>query len=205
MKWDLSVNISKTKVIVFNKSGKILKDYKFSLDRQTIDMVQSYCYLGIDISASGSFGQAISNLDDKAGKAMFPLNDTIFKFDLDFKKSIDLFHRLIAPIVLYGCEIWSTYSQHQINTKSTDPHMFGHYSINMNSETMHLKFLKLILGVKRNCPSLCVLEETGELPLTIIAAIRMIKYWHRLATMTDNCLAKLALYEIENSSDNSSD
>ena len=172
MKWDLSVNISKGKVIVFNKSGKILKDYKFSLDRKTIDMVQSYCYLGIDISASGSFGQAISNLNDKAGKAMFPLIDTIFKFDLNIKKSIDLFHRLIAPIVIYGCEIWSTYSQHQINTISTDPHMFGHYSINMNSERMHLKFLKLILGVKRNCSSLCVLGKTGELPLTIIAAIR---------------------------------
>ena len=174
MKWDLSVNISKSKVIVFNKSGKILKDYKFSLDRKIIDMVQSYCYLGIDMSASGSFGHAISNLNDKAGKAMFPLIDTIFKFDLNIKTSIDLFHKLIVPIVLYGCEIRSTYSQHQINTMSTDPHMFGHYSINMNSERMHLKFLKLVLRVKRNCPSLCVLGETGELPLTIIAAIRMI-------------------------------
>ena len=31
------------------------------------------------------------------------------------------------------------------------------------------------------------------------------KHWHRLTSMTDNCLAKLALYEIENFSDNSSD
>ena len=147
MKWDLSVNISKSKVTVFNKSGKILKDYRFSLDRTTIDMVQSYCYLGSDISASGSFGQAISNLNDKAGKAMFPLIDTIFKFDLNVKKSIDLFRRLTAPIVLYGCELWSTCSQHQINTMSTDLHMFGKYSININSKRMHLKFLKLIVGV----------------------------------------------------------
>ena len=138
-------------------------------------MVQSYCYLGIDISASGFIGQAISNLNDKASKAMFPLIYTIFKFDLCIIKSIDLFHRLIAPIVLYGYEIWSTFSQHQINTMSTDSHMFRHYSIHMNSERIHLKFLKLILGVKRNCPSLCVLGETGELPLTIIAAMRMIK------------------------------
>ena len=102
LKWDLSVNISKSKVIVFNKSGKILKGYKFSLDRKIINMVQSYCYLGIDILASASFGQAISELNDKAGKAMFPLINTIFKFDLNNKKSIDLFHRLIAPIILYG-------------------------------------------------------------------------------------------------------
>ena len=67
------------------------------------------------------------------------------------------------------------YSQHQINTMSTDLHMFGHYSINMNSKRMHMKFLKLILGVERNypflklilrvernCPTLCVLGETGE-------------------------------------------
>ena len=31
LKWDFSVNISKSKVIVFNKSEKILKDYKFLL------------------------------------------------------------------------------------------------------------------------------------------------------------------------------
>ena len=106
--------------------------------------------------------------------------------------------------MLYGCEIWSTFSQHQINTMSTNPHIFGHYSLNMNSERMHLKFLKRILGVKRNCPSLCVMGENGELPLTIIVAVRMIKYWHRLTTMTTACLAELALNEIENSSDNSS-
>ena len=39
LKWDLSGNINKSKVIVFNKSGKILKGYKFSPDRKTIDVV----------------------------------------------------------------------------------------------------------------------------------------------------------------------
>ena len=67
-------------------------------------MVQSYCYLGIDIAASGSFDQAISNLNDKAGKAMFPLIDTIFKFDLFLtsKSLLFFFHRLIAPLHIWG-------------------------------------------------------------------------------------------------------
>ena len=68
-------------------------------------MVESYCHLSIDISGSGSFGQAISNLNGKTAKAMFPLIDTIFKFDLNIKKSVDPFHRLIVPIVLNGCGI----------------------------------------------------------------------------------------------------
>ena len=50
------------------------------------------------------------------------------KFDLNIKKSIGLFHKLITPIVLYGCEIWSTFSQHHVNTMSTNPHIFWHYS-----------------------------------------------------------------------------
>ena len=58
---------------------------------------------------------------------------------------------------------------------------------------MHPEFLKVILGVTR------VMGETGELPLAIVAAIRMIKYWHRLTTarVTDNCLAKLALHKLK--------
>ena len=90
----MSVNISKNKVIVFNKSERMVKDYKFSMDK--IGMIQFYCYLGIDILASGSFGQAIFNLNNKARKTVFPLIDIMVKFDLKITKSMDLFHRLIG-------------------------------------------------------------------------------------------------------------
>ena len=49
----------------------------------------------------------------------------------------------------------------------------------------------------KKLPSPCVLIETEKLPLIIITAIRMIKYWNRLTEMTDSCLAKLVLYDIE--------
>ena len=47
--------------------------------------------------------------------------------------------------------------------------------------------------------------EAGELPLTIIAAIRMIRYWHRCTTVTVNCQEKLTPRQIQISSHNSSD
>jgi hypothetical protein len=37
-KWNLKVNIGKTKVIVFNKSGRILKGFHFLYDDEPISL-----------------------------------------------------------------------------------------------------------------------------------------------------------------------
>ena len=71
-----------------------------------METVQSFCYLGINIAANGSFSLAKLNLKNKGLKAMFPLVDTIWKFDHGIKYSIGLFHKLVSTIVLYGSEIW---------------------------------------------------------------------------------------------------
>ena len=69
--WHLSINTAKSKTIMFNESGKILRDYNFVLKNRKTERVQSFCYLDIDISASGSFSRAKLNLTDKSLKAMF--------------------------------------------------------------------------------------------------------------------------------------
>ena len=76
-------------------SGKVLKGFKFVYDSRELELVQDYTYLGIDISASGSFSKAISSLTDRANKAMHPLIDTINKFNLGVQLSLDLFSKLI--------------------------------------------------------------------------------------------------------------
>ena len=101
-KWRLSINRAKSKIIIFNESGKILRDYNFVHKNRKKEIVQSFCYLGIDISVSGSFSHAKLNLKDKILKAMFPFVDTIWEFDPGIKHSIGLFHKLISPTVLYG-------------------------------------------------------------------------------------------------------
>ena len=53
--WCLSINISKTKVIIFNKTGKLVQDI-FHIENQAIECVTSYKYLGIMLQASGKFG-----------------------------------------------------------------------------------------------------------------------------------------------------
>jgi hypothetical protein len=71
-KWGLTVNLKKTKVIIFNKGGRlqhVLNLYN-GLD---FEWVKSYCYLCIVFSASGSFGQACGRLIEQAYKALFKM------------------------------------------------------------------------------------------------------------------------------------
>ena len=136
---------------------------------------------------------------DKANKAMFPLIDTIFKFEMTAKQSVKLFSSLVKPILLYGSEIWGSLSTHQIKVINDDPNQLGNYILTSNIEKSQLKFCKQILGLKRNCPSLAVLGELGLSPITLTSFIRSIRYWHRLTQMDEECLANKALRTTKNS------
>ena len=77
--WCLQVNINKSKVIVFNKSGTTSKD-KFFFENTKLENVHDYKYLELQFSASGSFSLARKNLYNKALKAYFKLVKDILSF-----------------------------------------------------------------------------------------------------------------------------
>ena len=52
--WGLEVNLSKTKTMIFNRSGKIPKNIVFTFSGKPIEMVNKFKYLGTILSASGS-------------------------------------------------------------------------------------------------------------------------------------------------------
>ena len=54
-KWKLVVNTDKTKIMVFNKSGKMFRKCRFTYNNDIIEMVQEFKYLDIRIRASGVF------------------------------------------------------------------------------------------------------------------------------------------------------
>ena len=114
--WDLTVSIKKSKTMVFNPLGKLITDNTFSYLGKPLEMVKEFSYLGIAFSMSGSFSNAIQTLKDKANKAMYPLVDTVFKFSLGVPTSMNLFEKLIQPVVLYGSEIWGALSHHQLSS-----------------------------------------------------------------------------------------
>ena len=70
----LSVNISKTKVMVFTRSHSRLRNLaNFKFGELYLERVDEYVYLGITFNYNGSFIKAIKALQSKAYKAIYSL------------------------------------------------------------------------------------------------------------------------------------
>ena len=180
-KWKLSINTTKTKTIIFNKSGKFMNKYNFIFADIPIETVKTYRYLGIDFTASGSFSMATNLLKDKALKALFTLKQSNIKGNI--KLSFKFFNSLILPILSYCSEIWSPFHMKNINKSNLMKTLD-----NNPLENIHLKFFKYLLGVHRKSCNAAVRGELGSFPIAINFLTQSLKYWSRLTMIKSNSL-----------------
>ena len=88
---------------------------KFTFEGYPLEIVQTYCYLGLDFISSGSFRRAQANLVEKARKALAPISSIVAQFNIPSDKALYLFNSLIRPIVMYNSENLAHFTEHQIN------------------------------------------------------------------------------------------
>ena len=194
--WQMEVNIKKSQVIVFNSAGRLLTGYNFFYGEKKLEQVKSYCYLGIEISCSGSFGLARKCLIEKAQKASFPLKALINQFQLPVKNSINLFNSFVSPILLYNAENLAHLSHKQVADIEENKKSVMETLMNSYINGSQYKFLKYVIGVKPNCSNLSTLGEVGEFPLMSRAWITLISFWHRTTVMDDRTFAKKAVMHL---------
>ena len=187
----LKVNIDKSKTMIFNKIGKLIKHY-FRINGKQLEPVHNFCYLGFDICASGTVNTAINTLHDKAMKAMRPIFGAISKFNLPVKTAIHVFHTIISPIMLYNVENWLTLSNKKLE-KITLDNIFTELN-DTKANMIHRKFLKYVLGVTKSCPTLALMGETAEIPIIVKGLRLMLKFWHRLNHLNNESLAKKSTF-----------
>ena len=70
--WCMEINVKKTKIIIFNRNGRLLNE-NFSIGNNLIECVKQYKYLGIVIQNTGNFNEARKQLFQKGIKASFQL------------------------------------------------------------------------------------------------------------------------------------
>ena len=72
-KWKLQINNDKTKIMVFANRKVKKENYHFKLGEDSLEIVDSFKYLGIHFSYNGKFTVAINNLASMAERAMYSL------------------------------------------------------------------------------------------------------------------------------------
>ena len=153
-KWRLKINIAKTKIMEFNKSGKICHE-KFYLDNCEIECVKHYKYLGIIISSNGSFKPAVKHLKQKADKAFFALKSSLRESNLRPRIQLKIFDNVIKPILTYSSEIWGIE-----NIKVNDLSELFNYCDKFEGEKLHLSACRWILACNKKTTKAAIRGET---------------------------------------------
>ena len=176
--WKLQINVNKTKIIRFTKRkcpNDPANEYVFKLNNERIELVDDYVYLGTTVTYNGKFKKAIEKQVMQAKRALFGLKLKKEKYDLPFDIMLDLFDKMILPILLYGCETWGYEALEKI-------------------EAFYRKFLKETLRLNKQTTSCMVYGEAGRKPLSIIVKTRMVCYWHKTVTGTESKLSYKMAY-----------
>jgi hypothetical protein len=158
--WRLTVNISKTKVVIFGGSKK---DYKccFTVNNEPIENAVDYKYLGVIFHKRKTFTSSRQYNIDQATKAMFFILKRGKHLNLSLQCQLRLFDSMVVPILLYGCEIWSFENIQSI-------------------EKIHIKFLRQLLPLRKSTPLYIIYGELGRFPLDVLVKTRTISFWSKL-------------------------
>ena len=142
--WKLSVNTSKTKVVIFSR-GKIRNVPSFAFGADYLEVVDEYTYFGTIFNFNGKFKKAINKHIASAKRALFILQKKALSLNLPIDLQLELFDKTILPILLYGSEVWG-YSSHKLQI-----------------EIFYRKFLKGLLKLNNSTPDPMVYGETGKI------------------------------------------
>ena len=173
-KWHLIVNVNKTKVMTIGEQNNSSILY----NGETIEEVSNFKYLGHMLTNNYNMHSKMTEyLTTQAQKAIFALQgDT--KHSLGYispQLSMKMFDTYILPILEYNSEIWTKIKP--IN----------------EIEKVQLGYLKHMLGIRKQAPTLSVYGETGRFPLHARQQMRIINYWLKLEKKSDDSILKKCL------------
>ena len=179
--WKLTLNVDKTKIMVFRNGGKIKDNERFFYNGRALETVDNFNYLGMLFNYNGKFNITQKHTADQGRKAFFAINNKLKKFQFNIESKCSVFDTYVNSILNYGCEIWGFHKAKDV-------------------EKIHMSFCKNTLGVKKSTCNSLVYYELGRFPLHITRKLRILKYWIKLKN-SDNCILRSCLEDRENIND----
>ena len=97
----LKLNIQKTKIMA---SGPITS---WQIDRETVETVTDFTFLGSKITADGECSHEIKRCLLLGRKVMTNLDSILKNRDITLQTKVHLVKAMVFPVVTYGCESWT--------------------------------------------------------------------------------------------------
>src|SRR5574337_27376 len=97
----LKLNIQKTKIMA---SGPITS---WEIDRETVETVADFIFLGSKITADGDCSHEIKRHLLLGRKVMTNLDSILKSRDITLSTKVRLVKAMVFPVVMYGCESWT--------------------------------------------------------------------------------------------------
>ena len=113
MKNKLTINVSKTKCMLFSSQKKLLKDVVLELDGEVLHKVSSYKYLGVTLDPLGNFELFVRNQLKTISYRIYQLSKLSHYLSKD--ALIKLYKSYILPIIDYGDVLYANTSVALLN------------------------------------------------------------------------------------------
>ena len=160
--YGLRVNKLKTKIMVFRNGGTLRNNERWFYDGSNVEVVSYYKYLGITFSSRLSWSCALKTIALQSNRAILKINAIFGKCgDMPVSLGLELFDKLVVPILLYGSDIWA-------------------YEYRDSIEIVQRKYCKMLLGVSSSTQNDVVLGELSRLPLYTKYIPTCIKFWLKI-------------------------
>ena len=99
-KWNLTVNLNKRKIMIFNKAGRKLTRESYLYKNNRIDLGMEYKYLGIIFKTSGIFTNAVELLCKKATESLFCIRQLLMSEKSNISIHLQLFETCVKPVLV---------------------------------------------------------------------------------------------------------
>jgi hypothetical protein len=181
VKWQLTVNIDKTKAVIFRHASNQVYPNPITYDGAAVEVVDSFKYLGIELHCTKPFASAAEPRSESGERAQLSMFSRCAVLGIDTPAlKLQLWDALVQPTLLYGVEFWGA------NDISKGV---------LAGDLVHRAFLRRLLGVRSGTPNMAVLAEAGRYPLVVAAAKSLCSFWNRMVEMDDGRLVKQAFLQ----------
>lgn len=177
-KWNLVVNLQKSKILIFRNGGRKAASETWKYDDKDIEIVNQYKYLGILFTHNLNFNK---HLKEKLSVSKFAINQTWNKImrnkTIQNSSKIKIFESCIKTILCYGSQVWGINEYDEV-------------------EKLQRFFFKKMYYLPNNTPNYMLYLETDKNKIYIHTLKTHFDYIRKVINMPNSRLTKIIAKKI---------